>query len=194
MVAALIVPGSELLLENVGINPTRCAVIEILLLMGADITLEEEKVLSGEPVANIRVRHSHLSGIEIPPHLVSVAIDEFPVLMIAAAYARGETELSHAQELRVKESDRIKAMCEGLRTTGIEVDERQDGMRVRGGRANGGRVDSYGDHRIAMSFSVAALAASEPITVVDCANVNTSFPGFVASFNSLGAEISVCNG
>ncbi len=194
MVAALIVPGSDLLLENVGINPSRHAVIEILLLMGADIALEDEKNLSGEPVANIRVRHSQLSGIDIPPHLVPIAIDEFPVLMVAAAYARGETVLSHAEELRVKESDRIKAMCEGLRTIGIEVEERQDGMRVHGGKVRGGKVDSYADHRIAMSFSVAALAASGPVIVTNCANVNTSFPGFVAGFNSLGAVIGISGG
>jgi len=194
MVAALIVPGSDLLLENVGINPSRHAVIEILQLMGAAITLEDENDLSGEPVANIRVRHSQLNGIAIPPHLVPIAIDEIPVLMIAAAYARGETVLSHAEELRVKESDRIKAMCEGLRTMGIEVEEHQDGMRVRGGKASGGKVNSYTDHRIAMSFSVAALAASGPVTVTDCANVDTSFPGFVASFNSLGSAITISGG
>jgi 3-phosphoshikimate 1-carboxyvinyltransferase len=191
MIAASIVPGSDLLLENVGTNPTRRAVIEILQLMGADITLEDEKDLSGEPVANIRVRHSQLNGIEIPTPLVPIAIDEFPVLMVAAAYADGETRLSQAAELRVKESDRIKAMCEGLKTIGIDVEEHQDGMCVRGGIVNGGRVDSYTDHRIAMAFSVAALAASAAITIKDCANVDTSFPGFVDSFRSLRLPIAI---
>ena len=191
MVAALIVPGSDLLLENVGINPSRHAVIEILRLMGADITLENEKIMSGEPIANIRVRYSQLSGIEIPPALVPIAIDEFPVLMIAAACARGETLLSQAAELRIKESDRIRAMCEGLQALGVGVEEREDGMRVQGGTLTGGAVDSHTDHRIAMSFAVAALAASATVTVRDCANVNTSFPEFVDCFNTLGLPVTV---
>jgi 3-phosphoshikimate 1-carboxyvinyltransferase len=189
MVAASIVPDSDLLLKNVGINPTRNAVIEILRLMGAQIELEGEMEISGEPVANIRIRHSQLHGIEIPPHLVPIAIDELPVLMIAAANAEGETILTGAKELRVKESDRIAAMCKGLETLGIETEEFEDGMRVRGGKLAGGRIDSYTDHRIAMAFSIAALAASDNVTVMDCANVNTSFPGFVDSLASLNISI-----
>ncbi|MFT5351657.1 MAG: 3-phosphoshikimate 1-carboxyvinyltransferase, partial [Gammaproteobacteria bacterium] len=191
IVAATIVPNSNLLLEGVGFNPTRHAVIEILQMMGADIIVEDEKLISGEPVANIRVRHSQLRGIEIPPQLVPIAIDEIPVLMIAAAYARGETSLTQAGELRVKESDRITAMCEGLMRVGIEVEEQKEGMQVCGGPVSGGRVNSYGDHRIAMAFSVAALAASAPITINDCANVNTSFPGFVGCLASLGLSVSI---
>jgi 3-phosphoshikimate 1-carboxyvinyltransferase len=190
MVAASIVPDSDLLLKNVGINPTRNAVIEILRLMGAQIELEGEMEISGEPVANIRIRHSQLHGIEIPLHLVPIAIDELPVLMIAAANAEGETILTGAKELRVKESDRIAAMCKGLETLGIETEEFEDGMRVRGGKLAGGRIDSYTDHRIAMAFSIAALAASDNVTVMDCANVNTSFPGFVDSLTSLNLSIT----
>ena len=189
MVAASIVPGSDLMLENVGVNPTRHAVIEILRQMGADIEFKDATELSGEPVANIRVRHSQLHGIEIPTGLVPVAIDEFPIIMIAAAYAKGDTVLRQAQELRLKESDRITAMCEGLISIGIEVEERQDGMRVCGGTVSGGEVESYSDHRIAMAFAVAALAASDEIIVRDCANVNTSFPGFTSSFKSLNLPI-----
>ncbi len=193
MVAASIVPGSDLVLEKVGINPTRNAIIEILRLMGARLEIEDKMELSGEPVANIRVRHSQLQGINIPLHLVPVAIDELPVLMIAAAYAKGETVLSGAGELRIKESDRISAMCEGLDRTGIEVEERQDGMLVVGGAMGGGKVNSYTDHRIAMAFSVAALAASSDITILDCANVNTSFPGFANCFSHLGLSIDTCS-
>ena len=191
MVAASIVPGSNLLLEDVGINPTRHAVIEILQSMGAEINIEDERIVSGEPVANLRVRHSGLKGVEIPAHLVPIAIDEHPVLMVAAAYADGETLLTGAAELRVKESDRIMAMCEGLKTLGVVVEEFEDGMRVKGGEVKGGTVDSFTDHRIAMSLSVAALAASAPITILDCANVNTSFPGFEDCFSGLGLTIAV---
>jgi len=189
MVAASIVPDSELLLENVGFNPTRHAVVEILQLMGADIEVGEERLRSGEPVADIRVRHAQLVGIDIPQVLVPIAIDEFPVLMVAAAYAVGETRLSGAAELRIKESDRIMAMCEGLKEIGIEVEGYNDGMCVQGGQPSGGDVKSYGDHRIAMAFAIAALGASIPITIRDCANVNTSFPGFSECFSSLGLAL-----
>ena len=190
MVAASIVPGSDLLLENVGINPTRHAVIEILQLMGASIELENVNQQAGEPVANIRVRHSKLRGIQIPDNLVPIAIDEFPVLMIAAAYAEGTTILSNAKELRVKESDRISAMCVGLENIGVTVQEHDDGMSVDGGRVNGGTVSSYTDHRIAMAFSIAALAAAEEITIQDCVNVNTSFPGFAEIFETMNIPIT----
>ncbi len=191
MVAASIVAGSDLLLEDVGLNPTRRAVMDVLQLMGADITLEDEREISGEPLANVRVRHSRLKGIEIPVRLVPIAIDELPVLMVAAAYADGETRLRRAAELRVKESDRIRTMCEGLRAIGIDVEECRDGMHVRGGTVAGGTVNSFGDHRIAMSFSIAALAASAAITVTDCANVSTSFPEFAGCFRSLGLPIII---
>jgi 3-phosphoshikimate 1-carboxyvinyltransferase len=197
MVAAAILPGSNLLLEEVGFNPSRHAVVQILQSMGANITIEDEKVLCGEPVANIRVCFSELHGITIPPHLVPIAIDEIPILMIAAACAKGETSLSHAGELRMKESDRLKAMYEGLKSIGIDVLEQEDGMRVRGGMMGGGTVDSYGDHRIAMAFSIAGLAALATIKIRDCSNVNTSFPGFVNCFSPLGLADSIreeCDG
>jgi len=191
MVAASIVEGADLLLPRIGINPTRHAVIEILQSMGADIKLENTQDCCGEPVADIHIRHIALHAINIPAHLVPIAIDEFPAILIAAAYAEGETVLTGAAELRVKESDRIQAMTAGLRALAIDVTETDDGMRVKGGRPSGGIVDSYTDHRIAMAFTVAGLAASGPITVHDCANVNTSFPGFVDAVSGLGIVIDV---
>ncbi|NKB36690.1 MAG: 3-phosphoshikimate 1-carboxyvinyltransferase [Gammaproteobacteria bacterium] len=191
IVAASIIPGSNLLLKGVGLNPSRDAIIEILLSMGADIEIDSLKADSGEPVADLRVRHSKLVGITIPEHLVPIAIDEMPVLMIAAACAEGETRLSGAAELRVKESDRIKAMCEGLNVLGIEVEEKADGMTVRGGEFASGTVYSHEDHRIAMAFSIAALAASGPVVINDCANVDTSFPSFQQCFTDLGMSMTV---
>ena len=189
LVAASIVPGSDIVLENVGINPTRHAIIEILQLMGAKIELIEQSGGEGEPVANIRVRYSKLKAINIPQRLVAIAIDEMPVLMVAAACASGETQLSGAEELRVKESDRIQATCDGLSSLGIEVRELPDGMLVTGGKFKAGVVNSYTDHRIAMAFSVAALVAEGPVTIQDCENVNTSFPGFEDCFSELGQSL-----
>ena len=191
VVAGCICPGADILLQNVGINPTRAAIIEIIRLMGGNIEVDELSEISTEPVANIRVRYSQLKGINIPSHLVPVAIDEFPVIMVAAAYAQGETTLSNAAELRVKESDRIEAIAEGLTGLGIDVSTQADGMRVRGGQVTGGEIDSYGDHRIAMAFSIAAINATFPVTIRDCVNVNTSYPGFIESANSLGCDIAV---
>ncbi len=189
MVAASIVPGSAIRLENVGLNPTRDAVLEILRLMGAEISIEKHCTDEGEPRADIRVRAGQLRGITIPRALVPIAIDEFPALLVAAAYAHGETVLTGAAELRVKESDRIKAMAAGLRQLGIEALEYEDGMRVVGGRPGAGEVDSHTDHRIAMAFAIAGLGADGAIRIRDCANVNTSFPGFVESANQLGADV-----
>ena len=189
LVAGTIVPGSDLVLEGVGINPTRRAVIEILNLMGADVSVGNVAEDTGEPVADLRVRYRPLHGIPIPVHLVPAAIDEFPAIMAAACHAQGETVLRGAAELRVKESDRIRALAEGLENIGATVAVRSDGMRVTGGRPAGGVVQSYGDHRIAMAFSVAGLAAAGPVTVRDCRNVDTSFPGFVDCAGRLGWEI-----
>ena len=191
MVAACILPGSNLVLENVGINPTRHAIIEILRLMGAKIDVEEQSSDAGEPMANIRVRYNELRGINIPERLVAIAIDEMPVLMVAAACASGETHLSGAGELRVKESDRIRAMCTGLLSLGVEVKEQADGMIVTGSELKGGEVNSHTDHRIAMSFSVAALRATGSVRIRDCENVNTSFPGFEQCFRKLGLNIEL---
>jgi 3-phosphoshikimate 1-carboxyvinyltransferase len=165
-------------------------VISILRLMGADIRLENERVVGGEPVADIRVRSSRLRGIDIPEALVPLAIDEFPALFIAAACAEGTTRLSGAEELRVKESDRIQVMADGLTALGIEAQPTPDGLRITGGVLSGGTVESCGDHRISMSFAMAALRASGPLEIRDCANVNTSFPGFVELAAGAGLRIS----
>lgn len=179
LVGASIAPDSDLILEHVGINPTRTGVLDILKRMGANIDIVATREAGGEPVADLRVRSAVLRGIEIPPDLVPLAIDEFPALFVAAACAEGQTVLTGAGELRVKESDRIGVMAEGLKTLGIDAHPTPDGMVIRGGVLSGGTVESHGDHRIAMAFAMAALRSSQRITINDCANVNTSFPGFV---------------
>ena len=190
LVAASIAEGSELVLEHVGINPTRIGVIEILRLMGGDITLENQREVGGEPVADIRVRAARLKGIDIPESLVPLAIDEFPVLFVAAACAEGRTVLRGAEELRVKESDRIQVMADGLQTLGVKAEPTPDGIVIEGGPIGGGEVHSHGDHRIAMSFSVASLRASAPIRIHDCANVATSFPNFLGLAAQAGIRVS----
>jgi 3-phosphoshikimate 1-carboxyvinyltransferase len=194
LVGASIAPGSDIVLEHVGVNPTRIGVINILKLMGANLELLNPREAGGEPVADIRVRAAKLRGIHIPEDQVPLAIDEFPALFIAAACAQGETVLTGAHELRVKESDRIAVMTQGLKHLGIAVRETPDGIVIQGGRLQGGEVDSHGDHRIAMSFAVAALAASGPITVRDCKNVDTSFPGFAELAANSGLAINVQRG
>jgi 3-phosphoshikimate 1-carboxyvinyltransferase len=189
LVGASIAEGSDLLLQHVGINPTRDGVINILRLMGADIEILDRREVGGEPVADLRVRSAPLRGIRIPVDQVPLAIDEFPVLFVAAACAEGETVLTGAEELRVKESDRIQVMADGLAALGVEAAPTRDGIRIRGGTIGGGRVDSHGDHRIAMAFAMAALCAGGEIVIDDCANVNTSFPGFVALANGVGARL-----
>ena len=194
LVAASIAPGSELLLTHVGINPTRVGVINILRLMGADIELLDEREVGGEPVADIQVRASRLHGIDIPLDQVPLAIDEFPVLFVAAACAQGTTVLRGAQELRVKESDRIAAMAEGLQTLGVESEVLDDGIVIRGfgdsGSFSGGVINSHHDHRIAMAFAVSALRANGEIQILEADNVATSFPGFDALMRGLGLQIS----
>lgn len=191
LVAASIAPGSEVTLPHVGINPTRTGVIDILKLMGADIRLENQRDAGGEPVADLVVKSARLKGIEIPRELVPLAIDEFPALFIAAACADGETRLRGAEELRVKESDRIQVMADGLATLGVEHEVFDDGIRIVGGAFGGGEVDSHDDHRIAMSFTIAALRASAPITIRRCANVATSFPGFAELARAAGLDLEV---
>lgn len=190
MVGASIAEGSDLVLEHVGVNPTRTGILHILRRMGADIELLNEREAGGEPVADIRVRASRLRGIRIPEELVPFAIDEFPALFIAAACAEGDTVLTGAEELRVKESDRIQVMADGLRAVGIDARPTPDGMIVRGGAMTGGRIASHSDHRIAMSFAIAALRAGGTVTIDDCANVNTSFPGFVELAARAGLRIT----
>jgi 3-phosphoshikimate 1-carboxyvinyltransferase len=189
LVAASIAPGSDLSLQHVGVNPTRTGVIDILRLMGARIELQNPRVVGGEPVADIRVQSAPLHAIDIPRELVPLAIDEFPVLFIAAACATGTTRLRGAEELRVKESDRIQVMADGLAILGIEARVQPDGIEIDGGQLGGGRVESHGDHRIAMAFSVASLRASREISIDDCANVNTSFPGFAELARRVGIRI-----
>ena len=189
MIGATIAGGSDIILEGVGINPTRSAVITILQQMGANITLRNQQVISGEPVADIRVKSGPLHAIDIPAEYVPGAIDEFPAIMVAAACARGTTRLQGAAELRVKESDRIRAITAGLRAIGITVVEHEDGMEVTGGNIRGGEVDSHTDHRIAMAFIMAGLVSEQPVVVQDCVNINTSFPGFVEQARSAGMDI-----
>lgn len=190
LVGAAIAPHSDLLLTDVGINPTRIGVINILRRMGADIEVRNERRFGGEPVADLRVRSSNLHGIKIPEDQVALAIDEFPVLFIAAACASGTTVLRGAAELRVKESDRIQVMADGLSALGIDARPTADGIVIEGrGRVDGGTIDSHGDHRIAMAFAIAGLRAADPITIHDCANVNTSFPGFVDLARGAGMDI-----
>jgi 3-phosphoshikimate 1-carboxyvinyltransferase len=186
LVGATIAPDSDIVLEHVGWNPTRTGVVEILRLMGADIEVLAEREAGGEPVADLRVRSAPLQGIDIPEALVPRAIDEFPVLFVAAACAQGRTRLTGAGELRVKESDRIQVMADGLAALGVDAGPTEDGIVIEGGPIGGGRVDSHGDHRIAMSFAVAGLRATGPIRIDDCRNVNTSFPGFAALARGLG--------
>ncbi len=191
MVAAVIHRDADIILKDVGINPTRDAVIPILRQMGATIEVSNIRDWGHEPVADIRVRSSPLHGIYIPEALVSMAIDELPILMIAAAVAKGETILKGAAELRVKESDRIAAMAAGLSALGIQVEIYPDGMRVQGGELQGGCVDGVGDHRVAMSFAIAGSCAASPVIVTHCNTVNTSFPGFVDVARELGLSILV---
>jgi 3-phosphoshikimate 1-carboxyvinyltransferase len=190
MVGASIAEGSDLIIEHVGMNPTRTGVIEILRLMGANLELLNPREVGGEPVADIRVRSAPLKGIRIPEALVPLAIDEFPVLFVAAACADGETVLTGAEELRVKESDRIQVMADGLIACGIKAQPTPDGIIIQGGAMTGGVVTSHNDHRIAMSFSIAGLGASTPMLINDCATVNTSFPGFVKLAQQAGLGIS----
>lgn len=194
LVGAIIAPGSDLTLQHVGINPTRTGVINILRGMGANIEYVREYQAGGEAVADIRVRYAQLHGIDIPVDQVPLAIDEFPALFIAAACAEGITTLSGAEELRVKESDRIQAMADGLATLGVIHEVKPDGIIITGSAGallSGGEIDSKGDHRIAMAFTVAGLIAKESISILDCNNVATSFPGFAELAQSCGIAIQV---
>jgi len=195
MVAASIAKDSDITLQHVGINPTRVGVINILRLMGANIEMLSEREVGGEPVADLRIRSAQLKGIQIPEDQVPLAIDEFPSIFIAASCAEGTTVLTGAEELRVKESDRIQAMIDGLQILGVDAVGTEDGAIIKGfgseGSFNGGEVDSVDDHRIAMSFTIASLRANAQIVVNDCANVATSFPGFVELASAAGIQVSV---
>ncbi|MCP5091140.1 MAG: 3-phosphoshikimate 1-carboxyvinyltransferase [Gammaproteobacteria bacterium] len=189
ILAALLAESANVLISNVGVNPTRTGVIDILQGMGGDICLENARLLAEEPVADIRVRSSKLCGSVVAPELVSLAIDEFPVLFVAAAAAAGKTVFSGIGELRVKESDRIAAMADGMRKLGIRVDESPDGAVVHGGQFSGGTVDSFGDHRVAMALAVAGTVAADEVLIRVVDSVDTSFPGFIDCMTSIGANI-----
>ena len=191
MVAGSIAKDADLTLKSININPTRTGIIEILKLMGADITLSNETEMAGEKIADIRVRSADLKGIEIPNELVPLAIDEFPVLFIAASCAKGETLLTDAKELRVKESDRIQVMADGLKILGIRTEVFDDGIRIQGGQFSKPNtpIKSHHDHRISMSFAVASAACNFDIKIEGVDNVKTSFPNFVELANTIGINI-----
>lgn len=200
MVGAAITQNSDVLLEAVGINPTRTGIIEILKQMGADLTVENERIAGGEPIADIHIRGSRtLKGIHIPEDQVPLAIDEFPALFVAAACAEGQTVLTGAAELRVKESDRIQVMADGLKTMGIDCTPTEDGIIIEGkGKSGdwsavftGGEIESHHDHRIAMSFSMAGLRSSGTINIMGTETVATSFPTFTELANKAGLAIQV---
>ncbi len=191
IVAACIADQGEITIHNVGMNPTRTGVLDILLKMNADIEVHDQVMMGGEPTASVTARTSQLKGIDVPTHLVPSAIDEFPIICIAAACAEGVTRVSNAEELRVKESDRISQMAKGLVTLDIEVEEFPDGLVITGGEFSGGIIDSGHDHRVVMSFAVASLRANAKIEITDCQNVATSFPGFVELANSIGLNVNV---
>lgn len=190
IVAGLLAGGDDPLeLQAVGMNPTRTGLLDILRMMGGRIEAVRPREECGEPVADLRVWRGDLVGVDVPPELVPLAIDELPALFVAAAYARGETRVTGAEELRVKESDRIAVMARGLAAVGVKVSERPDGLLIRGGGMAGGVVDSGGDHRVAMSFAIGATRAARPIEILDVANVATSFPGFEHAAARLGLAI-----
>jgi 3-phosphoshikimate 1-carboxyvinyltransferase len=195
VVAASIVPGSDIVVENVGLNPTRAGVFTALRLMGADIVEENPRLVGGEPVADLRVRHAALTAIEVPPDLAPSMIDEYPVLFVAAAFARGRTVARGAHELRVKESDRIAAMAEALGACGVIFEEFDDGLAIQGSDgapiAGGAWIASKLDHRIAMSMAVAGLVAHAAISIDDVSPVATSYPVFFESLNRLRGLNSV---
>ena len=191
IVAALIVPGSELRLEAVGINPMRRGLIDLLGAMGGAIAIEGERELDGEPVADLTVRHSPLRGVDVPPPLIPAMIDEFPIFFVAAAFAEGTSRATGLGELRVKESDRIAAMAEGLRAIGARIEESADGLVIYGSGgdplAGGAAIESRLDHRIAMCFAVAGLRCERPVGIDDMRPVATSFPDFAATLRGLAA-------
>lgn len=190
-VAAAIVPGSDITIAEVGINPRRAGLFDALKAMGADLTLEHERTLSGEPVADLRVRHAPLKAIELPPEAAADMIDEFPILFVAAAFAEGTTRTTGLAELRVKESDRLGVMAAGLAAIGARVEERADGLVIHGSGGEplpgGATIEARLDHRIAMSFAIAGLGATAPVEIDDMSPVATSFPGFAETLDALAA-------
>ncbi len=194
ILAGLITDDSELVLKKTGINTSRNGALKVLARMGGRIELENQHEISGEPVADIRVKSSDLEGVEIKGDDVALSIDEIPVIAVAAACAGNgsKTRISNAEELRVKESDRIHSVVQGLLALGIEVIEHADGMTITGGKFQGGVVDSFGDHRIAMAFAIAGTVAKDPVIVSNCENVATSFPDFYQLARQTGVNIAIC--
>ncbi|HEY4127932.1 MAG TPA: 3-phosphoshikimate 1-carboxyvinyltransferase [Gammaproteobacteria bacterium] len=191
LAGAAMTPGSDLTLENVGVNATRDGVVRILRLMGAHIEIRHSRLGGGEPAADIHIKGGRLRGVDVTPDLVTLAIDDIPAILVAAACAEGTTRVHGAGELRVKESDRLHAMELGLTAMGAKVDATPDGINVSGSpHLKGGTIDSFGDHRIAMAFTMAGLRAESPVSIRDCANVDTSFPGFVDMARQAGLQIS----
>lgn len=190
IVLAAMTKNADIIIRQVGVNPFRTGIIDILKLMGANITVFNETLFGLEPVADIRIQYAPLRGIKIPADLVSKAIDEFPAIFIAAVTAKGKTILHNAKELRVKESDRIKTMVNGLRVLGVDVEEYEDGIYIEGPQIfQGGQVDACGDHRVAMAFSIAGNVAKTPVFVDNCEQIKTSFPNFVELANQVGMKI-----
>jgi 3-phosphoshikimate 1-carboxyvinyltransferase len=190
MVLACLLPNAEITFKDLCVNPSRTGVINILKLMGANIELTQQTTYAGEQIADVVVKSSDLHGIEIPHDYIASAIDEFPILFIAAALAKGETRLTNAMELRKKESDRIAAMATGMKKLGVDCYELEDGIVIQGGQLLGGKVDAEDDHRIAMSFLIAGQFAKEPIEVENCENIMTSFPNFLTICRDLGLKLS----
>jgi 3-phosphoshikimate 1-carboxyvinyltransferase len=193
LVAAAICPASDLVIEHVGMNPTRIGVINILRLMGADLTVRNEREVGGEPVADLHIKYAPLTGIHVPEDQVPLAIDEFPALMVAAACASGTTLITGAEELRVKESDRIQAMVDGLSAMGVTIEGTADGAIIQGmgadKRFGSAQIVTHHDHRIAMAFTIAGLRAEADIKILDCAHVATSFPNFVELARTVGMTL-----
>jgi len=189
IVAGCLAANAGLTIRGVGVNPTRTGLIDMLRLMGAAIDIKPLLGAGAEPMADITVRAAPLHGVVVPEHLVPLAIDELPVFFIAAACARGETLVTGAAELRVKESDRLAAMAAGLTAVGVQCELLPDGLRIQGGGLRGGRVHSHGDHRVAMAFAIASVRATAPIEVEDVANVGTSFPDFPAAARAIGLKL-----
>jgi 3-phosphoshikimate 1-carboxyvinyltransferase len=186
MVAAAAIPGSEVTIRNVGCNPTRSGILDVLQRMGAGVTLGRPRELGGEPVAEIQVRGVRLKGVAIGAEMVARTIDEYPILCIAAALAEGVTTISGAKELRYKESDRIAVMAKGLRSVGVRVEEREDGLTIEGRqRLRGSKIETHGDHRVAMSFAVVGLCADGGVELDDARCADISFPGFFRALESL---------
>jgi len=191
VLAGCLASAGELVIEGVGLNPTRTGILHILQMMGAELRVEPDPGEGGEPVGRLIIAPSRLHGIEVPPELVPLTIDEFPLLFVAAALATGETVIRGAEELRHKESDRIAVVAAGLRALGINVEEFADGARIQGGQLHGGTVDSRGDHRVAMAFAIGASRAVAPVTILDTVNVATSYPDFVVRARKIGLAIQM---